>query len=153
MTEEEISSTGQFNAIGTADTVASYQPSVDKSSQLANSTSAPIPGISTTQYPSAQHPIAPPTAAAATASSTTPGKPPTAQEIAAAIATANANLASSSRELDYRVDAATGISIALIRNSQTGVVVQQMPGADIIALARMLANWAPGKHMMLDLIA
>jgi len=33
------------------------------------------------------------------------------------------------------------------------VVLQQMPGANIIALARMLADWAPGKHMLLDLIA
>jgi uncharacterized FlaG/YvyC family protein len=55
--------------------------------------------------------------------------------------------------LDYRVDAVTGISIATIRNSQTGVVVQQIPGADIIALARMLAEWSPGKHMLVDLIA
>jgi uncharacterized FlaG/YvyC family protein len=51
------------------------------------------------------------------------------------------------------VDAVTGISITTIRNSQTGVVVQQIPGADIIALARMLADWSPGKHMLLDLIA
>jgi uncharacterized FlaG/YvyC family protein len=80
-------------------------------------------------------------------------KPPTAAEVSAAIAKANANLSSSDRTLDYRVDAQTGISIATIRNSQTGVVVQQIPGTDIIALARMLADWAPGKHMLLDLIA
>ena len=80
-------------------------------------------------------------------------KQPTTQEIDAAVAAANANLSSSNRQLDYRVDAATGISIAMIRNSQTGVVVQQIPGADIIALARLLAEWAPGKHMLLDLIA
>jgi uncharacterized FlaG/YvyC family protein len=69
------------------------------------------------------------------------------------VAAANANLASSDRVLDYRVDVATGITIALIRNSQTGAVLQQIPGANIIALARMLAEWSPGKHMLLDLIA
>jgi uncharacterized FlaG/YvyC family protein len=77
----------------------------------------------------------------------------TAEEISTAIAAANANLSSSDRTLEYRVDAATGISIATIRNSQTGVVLQQIPGANIIALARMLAGWSPGKHMLLDLIA
>jgi uncharacterized FlaG/YvyC family protein len=82
-----------------------------------------------------------------------PASQPTAQEIASAIAAANANLASSGRALDYRVDVATGISIAVIRNSQTGVVLQQIPGANIVALARMLADWSPGKHMLLDLIA
>jgi uncharacterized FlaG/YvyC family protein len=80
-------------------------------------------------------------------------KQPTAAEVSDAIAAANANLSSSNRSLEYRVDAATGISIATIRNSQTGVVLQQIPGANIIALARMLAGWSPGKHMLLDLIA
>jgi uncharacterized FlaG/YvyC family protein len=82
-----------------------------------------------------------------------PAKQPTSAEISDAIAAANANLSSSDRTLEYRVDAATGISIATIRNSQTGVVLQQIPGANIIALARMLAGWSPGKHMLLDLIA
>ena len=137
MTEEEISSTGQFAAIGSAE-VASYQPS----------SGATRPSVNPTPASAAQ-----PAAATSPADSSKPAREPTSQEIAAAIATANANLATSNRELDFRVDAATGISIALIRNSQTGVVVQQIPGADIIALARMLVDWAPGKHMMLDLIA
>jgi uncharacterized FlaG/YvyC family protein len=137
MTEEEISSTGQFNAVGVTDLTASYQPSSNVSRPVAGSTAA-----------------APANTSAASASAPTKSaRQPTSQEIATAVAAANANLASSNRELDYRVDAATGISVALIRNSQTGVVVQQIPGADIIALAKMLADWAPGKHMMLDLIA
>jgi uncharacterized FlaG/YvyC family protein len=69
------------------------------------------------------------------------------------VARANANLASSNRVLDFRVDAATGLSIAMIRDAQTGAVVQQIPGADVIALAQMLADWSPGKHVVLDLIA
>jgi flagellar protein FlaG len=144
MTEEEISSTGQFNAIGSAE-VASYQPSSAAAHPSVNPTPAASPTPAATAVQTA--------AATSPADSNKPTREPTSQEIAAAIATANANLAASNRELDFRVDAATGISIALIRNSQTGVVVQQIPGADIIALARMLADWAPGKHMMLDLIA
>jgi uncharacterized FlaG/YvyC family protein len=78
---------------------------------------------------------------------------PSAAEIQAAVDKANANLASSNRVLSFRVDAATGLTIAQIRNSQTGAVLQQIPGADVIHLAQMLADWSPGKHMMLDLIA
>jgi uncharacterized FlaG/YvyC family protein len=128
MTEEEISASGQYPALGSADLSASYQaPAATPAPQAA--------------------------ARPAAADAARPAKPPTSQEIDSAIAAANANLASSGRVLDYRVDAATGISIAVIRNSQTGAVMQQIPGANILALARMLADWAPGKHMLLDLIA
>ena len=136
MAEEEISSTGQFTALNSADVAASYQAS----NSAARPAASPASASQTVASPAA-------------ADAVKPAKQPTTQEINSAISAANANLASSNRELEYRVDAATGISIALIRNSQTGVVVQQIPGADIIALARMLADWAPGKHMLLDLIA
>lgn len=136
MSEEAISTTGQFPTLSSADFASSYQ----------TPNSAPRQSVSAT--PAAQ------TANQSTAAATSqPAKQPSSQEIIDAVAAANANLASSNRTLDYRVDAVTGISITSIRNSQTGVVVQQMPGADIIALARMLAEWAPGKHMLLDLIA
>ncbi|MBV9913876.1 MAG: flagellar protein FlaG [Sinobacteraceae bacterium] len=88
-----------------------------------------------------------------THSATAPIKQPAAADVQAAVARANANLASSNRVLDYRVDAATGLTIAIVRNAQTGALVQQIPGADIIALAQMLAEWSPGKHVLLDLIA
>jgi uncharacterized FlaG/YvyC family protein len=140
MAEEEISSTGQFHALSAADLVSSYQPS----------NSVERPAVSSPGSPASAGASASASSSSGTAK---PTRQPTAQEIASAVAAANANLANSNRELDYRVDAATGISIALIRNSQTGVVVQQIPGADIIALARMLADWSPGKHMLLDLIA
>jgi uncharacterized FlaG/YvyC family protein len=133
---EDISATGQVPALGSTDFSTSYQ-TPDGGAR---------PGVSAT-------PPAPVAATSELAAPKQPAKPPTTQEIASAIAAANANLASSNRVLDYRVDAATGISIAMIRNSQTGAVLQQMPGANIIALARMLAEWAPGKHMLLDLIA
>ncbi|MBV9913906.1 MAG: flagellar protein FlaG [Sinobacteraceae bacterium] len=88
-----------------------------------------------------------------THSATAPVKQPAAADVQAAVARANANLASSNRVLDYRVDAATGLTIAILRDAQTGALVQQIPGADIIALAQMLAEWSPGKHVLLDLIA
>ena len=136
MNEEAISASGQYPALGPADVATSYQGS--EVTARARVSAAPV-----TQ----------PAQPAAAADTGPPARQPTTQEIDSAIGAANANLASSNRVLDYRVDAATGISIAMIRNSQTGAVLQQIPGANIIALARMLADWAPGKHMMLDLIA
>jgi uncharacterized FlaG/YvyC family protein len=133
--EEDISTTGQCTAVSPTDFASSYQAPTDVSRQSANAAPAPV---------------------ANAAAGSVVGKPasqPSAQEIQAAVDRANANLSSSNRVLDFRVDAATGITIAMIRNSQTGVVLQQMPGANIIALARMLAEWSPGKHMLLDLIA
>jgi uncharacterized FlaG/YvyC family protein len=136
MTEEEISASGQYPALGSADLSSSYQAPESAGRQHVSA-------------PPAGQAVAKPSGA----DTARPTKQPTTAEIDSAVAAANANLSSSNRVLDYRVDAATGISIAMIRNSQTGVVLQQMPGADIIALARMLADWAPGKHMLLDLIA
>jgi uncharacterized FlaG/YvyC family protein len=151
MTEEEINGTGQLNTLSSADFGSSYQspaaaanPSVNTSS-TATPAASPALGQSSAGRPAAAVGIA--------AAATPPAKSPSAQEIQAAVDKANANLSSSNRVMDFRVDTATGLTIATIRNSQTGVVLQQIPGADIIALARMLAGWSPGKHMLLDLIA
>jgi flagellar protein FlaG len=137
MNEEDIGGTGQFAGLNASDPLPAYKPP-------ENSTR---PGAAVASAPAAAKPADGPAASAPSV------KPPSAEEIASALAAANANLASSNRSLEYRVDAATGISIVMIRNSQTGAVLQQMPGADVIALARMLAGWSPGKHMLLDLIA
>jgi len=133
---EDISSTGQVPALSSTDFSTSYG-TPDGEARQSVSAAPPAPVVATPGVADAPQ----------------PAKPPTTQEIDSAIAAANANLASSGRVLDYRVDAATGISIAVIRNSQTGAVMQQIPGANILALARLLADWAPGKHMLLDLIA
>ena len=135
MSEEEVSTTGQFPTLNPTDFATSYHTPNSALQQSASATSA------------AQ------TANQSAVAAAQPAKQPSSAEVNSAIAAANSNLTSSNRTLDYRVDAVTGISIATIRNSQTGVVLQQIPGADIIALARMLADWAPGKHMLLDLIA
>src|SRR3569833_53669 len=136
MSEEEVSATGQYPALISTEFATSYQ----------TPNSAPQQGVSAT-------PAVQTVNESASARTAQPAKQPTSAEISEALAAANANLASSDRTLEYRVDAATGISVATIRNSQTGVVLQQIPGTNILALARMLAGWAPGKHMLLDLIA
>src|SRR3569832_981600 len=130
MSEEEVSATGQYPALIATDFATSYQSPNIAPQQSATAT----PAVPTVNESSSS-------VAAQSA------KPPTSAEVSEAIAAANANLSSSNRTLEYRVDAATCISIATIRNSQTGVVLQQIPGANIIALARMLAGWSPGKHM------
>jgi uncharacterized FlaG/YvyC family protein len=136
MSEEEVSATGQYPSLISTDFATSYQTPNIAPQQSASATAA----VQTVNE-------------SASAVGTQAAKQPTPTEISDAIAAANTNLSSSNRSLEYRVDAATGISIATIRNSQTGVVLQQIPGANIIALARMLAGWSPGKHMLLDLIA
>ncbi len=142
MNEEDIAATGEFAGLSSVDPVPAYKPPEVP-------TRPSVGGIAASQQKTDANPSPSLTAGGANQSA----RPPSAEQITAAIGAANANLASSDRSLEYRVDAATGISIAMIRNSQTGAIVQQIPGADIIALARMLAEWAPGKHMLLDLIA
>jgi len=163
MTEEEISSSGQYRALSSTDFASSYQssdgsarqgtnaPGVAPTAASAASSTASVAGSASASQVAASTSSAATAASAAAASKST--NAPSAQDIQSAVDAANANLSSANRVLDYRVDAATGLTIATIRNSQTGVVVQQIPGADIIDLAKMLAGWSPGKHMLLDLIA
>ena len=136
MSEEGISATGQYPSLISTDFATSHQ----------------TPNIAP-QHSASATPAVQTVGQSAPAAAAQPAKQPTTAEISEAVAAANTNLSSSNRSLEYRVDAATGISIATIRNSQTGVVVQQIPGVNILALARMLAGWSPGKHMLLDLIA
>src|SRR5579872_7067408 len=78
---------------------------------------------------------------------------PSAAAIQAAVQRVNAHLATVNRVLELHVDAGTGLTIATIRNAQTGAMLQQFPSADSIHLAQMLADWSPGKHVLVDLIA
>ncbi len=137
---DDIGGTGQFAGLNAVDPVPAYKPPDTSTRSPPAAPTSAVQGSGDDSKRSAP-------------GGTQSAKPPMADQIAAALSAANANLASSDRSLEYRVDAATGISIATIRNSQTGAVVQQIPGTDIIALARMLAEWSPGKHMLLDLIA
>ena len=78
---------------------------------------------------------------------------PSAQEIQDAVNQVNDRLASVNRVLELGVDAGSGLTVATIRDSQTGDVIEQYPGTDSIHLAQMLAGWVGGKNILLDLIA
>jgi uncharacterized FlaG/YvyC family protein len=168
MTEEEISATGLFSTLDMTDFASSYQSlnggpssiSASADASAASAANSTISSVSTSSGASASSGAgttsavsAAATAAAAVSSAKGTPVSPSAQDIQATVDKANANLANSNRQMSFRVDAATGLTIATITNSQTGAVLQQIPGADIVALARMLADWSPGKHMLLDLIA
>ncbi|HEY2591949.1 MAG TPA: flagellar protein FlaG, partial [Steroidobacteraceae bacterium] len=113
----------------------------------------PIPAVRPSQRPA-------PSPAGATAGGFTgdgsPSRPTpaqAAQTLQESVDRLNARLASSNRVVQLRVDAETGITIAEIKNSSTGVVLQEIPGADIVHLAEMLSAWAHGKNILVDLIA
>jgi uncharacterized FlaG/YvyC family protein len=76
-----------------------------------------------------------------------------AQDLNAAVGRVNDRLSSYSRVLELNVDAASGLTVATIKDSQTGAVLQQFPSADSLHLAQMLAEWAGSKNALLDLIA
>jgi len=78
---------------------------------------------------------------------------PTAQEIQDSVDQVNAKLAGTDRVLQLNVDPGSGLTIATIRNSQNGEVLGQYPSTDSLHLAQMLAGWASGKNILLDLIA
>lgn len=78
---------------------------------------------------------------------------PSAQDIQDAVRQVNDRLSDSGRVLQLDVDAGTGLTVATIKNSQTGEILGQFPTTDAIHLAQMLADWSSGKNLMLDLIA
>jgi uncharacterized FlaG/YvyC family protein len=78
---------------------------------------------------------------------------PSAQEIQDAVNQVNDRLSGVNRVLELGVDAGSGLTVATIRDSQTGDVLEQYPGTDSIHLAQMLAGWVGGKNILLDLIA
>jgi uncharacterized FlaG/YvyC family protein len=131
-------------------------------SEQENDSLGPIGAVNSTDFSTAHESTVPvarsrPTATArgtiTAASPNSQAKQPTDTEVLAAVSRANDNLASYNRVLYFGVDAGTGLSIATIRNAQTGAVLQQMPSPDMLKLAQMLADWAPGKTLQIDLLA
>jgi uncharacterized FlaG/YvyC family protein len=82
-----------------------------------------------------------------------PARSSGAQDLQAAVNRVNDRLSSYSRVLELNVDAGSGLTVATIKDSQTGEVLQQFPGADALHLAEMLAKWAGSKSALLDLVA
>jgi uncharacterized FlaG/YvyC family protein len=124
---EESESFGSIGAIGSADSAPSYDNAPGN------------PPASTVTIPQQ---LAQQTA-----------RQPSAQEIQDAVDQVNDRLSSVNRVLELGVDAGSGLTVATIRDSQTGDVLEQYPGTDSIHLAQMLAGWVGGKNILLDLIA
>lgn len=123
---EENDSIGPIGAVGTNDYAAAHDGAAAAPSDLPDESAAREPE---------------------------PVRRPSEQQIQAAVEQVNDHLASIDQVLQLTVDAATGITIATIRNSKTGEVLQQVPSTDLVHLARMLESWSPGRNVLLDLIA
>jgi uncharacterized FlaG/YvyC family protein len=121
---EESESLGSIGAIGSADSAPSYDS--------APSTPAPASTVTIVQQSARQ---------------------PSAQDIQDAVTQVNERLSSVNKVLELGVDAGSGLTVATIRDSQTGEVLEQYPSTDSIHLAQMLQGWAAGKNILLDLIA
>ena len=121
---EESESLGSIGAIGSADSAPSYDS--------APSTPAPASTVTIAQQSARQ---------------------PSAQDIQEAVSQVNERLSSVNKVLELGVDAGSGLTVATIRDSQTGEVLEQYPSTDSIHLAQMLQGWAAGKNILLDLIA
>jgi uncharacterized FlaG/YvyC family protein len=114
----------------------------------------PIDTISSTDFSTSHESRAPAVTPRVTAAAKEPTRTVSPDDVvAAAVSAANSNLATYNRVMDFKVDSGTGISIAFIRNAQTGEVLQQIPSPDMVKLAQMLRDWSPGKNMMLDVTA
>ena len=121
---EESESIGSIGAIGSADSEPSYHS--------APSTPAPASTVTIAQQSARQ---------------------PSAQDIQDAVSQVNERLSGVNKVLELGVDAGSGLTVATIRDSQTGEVLEQYPSTDSIHLAQMLQGWAAGKNILLDLIA
>jgi uncharacterized FlaG/YvyC family protein len=136
MTAHEMDAIGSVGAVSSSDYTTSHESST-YTTQASGRAMAPTVASG---------------ASTASVESVNPAKP-TARALQTAVTQANANLANYNRVLDFGVDAGTGLSVATIRDAQTGAVLQQVPGTDMLHLARMLADWSPGKTLQLDLLA
>jgi uncharacterized FlaG/YvyC family protein len=121
---EESESLGSIGAIGSADSAPSYDS--------APGTPTPASTVTIAQQSARQ---------------------PSAQDIQDAVSQVNERLSSVNKVLELGVDAGSGLTVATIRDSQTGEVLEQYPSTDSIHLAQMLQGWAAGKNILLDLIA
>lgn len=143
---EEIDAAGRVGAVGSAD----FSTTQDSTTGAA---SRPAAGRNPSASGRGAAEAADRTPSALAGRGRQPARQPSPREIDAAVKQVNAHLASVNRVLELRVDPATGLTIATIRNAQTGAVLQQMPGVNIMHLAQMLADWSPGKNVLVDLIA
>lgn len=67
-----------------------------------------------------------------------PAAPPTAEAVKAAAAQIDSYLKSTNHELDFRVDSQTGQMIVSVRDRETGDLIRQIPGEEVLRMARAL---------------
>src|SRR4029078_12472405 len=83
-----------------------------------------------------------------TPSSPSSVRQPSPQELQTAVSRVNDRLSSYSRVVELNADAASGLTVATVKDAQTGQVLQQFPGTDALHLAQMLAEWAGSKNAL-----
>ncbi|HTV49702.1 MAG TPA: flagellar protein FlaG [Steroidobacteraceae bacterium] len=91
--------------------------------------------------------------AAAASANTSAGSGSSTQDLQSAVQQINGHLAGVNRVMELHVDAASGVTVATIKDAQTGEVLQQVPSEGVLELAAMLSGWSPGERALLDLIA
>ena len=64
--------------------------------------------------------------------------PPTAEAVKAAAEQIDSYLKSTNHELNFRTDSETGQMIVSVRDKETGDVVRQIPGEEVLRMARAL---------------
>jgi len=58
---------------------------------------------------------------------------------------------SNGRELEFRVDESSGLTVVTVRNSQTGDLIRQIPSDEAVRIARALGS--NGRNALVDLEA
>ncbi len=91
--------------------------------------------------------------AESSASASSAAPPASPETLQSAVQQINARLAGLHRALELGQDPETGLTVAIVRNTQTGEILQQIAGAEDMPLARMLAAWSDGSNALIDLIA
>jgi uncharacterized FlaG/YvyC family protein len=74
--------------------------------------------------------------------------PPSAGAVQAAVAQLNAFMRSSDRSIEFAVDAASGLTVVNVRDSDTGETIRQIPSDEVIRIARQLRGKASPDHLL-----
>lgn len=79
--------------------------------------------------------------------------PPALDDLQPIVQEINEHLARLNCALELQVDPSTGLTVAMIKDAQTGEVLQRIPTEDGAQLAQLLSAWSDGGNVLLDLIA
>lgn len=77
--------------------------------------------------------------------------PPSAGAVQAAVAQLNAYIHSSGRSIEFEIDAASGLTVVNVRDSDTGETIRQIPSDEVIRIARVLRGKASPDHLLFDM--